>query len=69
VTRGEELGLAGSKIAENPAFYFKSARPPVLKDFFDPKIRKVLQIPKMLRMIEVSFETKETDVIDFANAG
>jgi hypothetical protein len=69
VTRGEELGLAGSKIVENPAFYFKSARPPVLKDFFDPKIRKVLQIPKMLRMVEVSFETKETDVIDFAIAG
>jgi hypothetical protein len=46
VTRGEELGLVGSKIAEDPAFYFKAARPPVLKDFFDPNIRKVLQIPK-----------------------
>jgi hypothetical protein len=46
VTRGEELGLVGSKIAEDPSFYFKAARPPVLKDFFDPNIRKVLQIPK-----------------------
>jgi hypothetical protein len=69
VTRGEELGLVGSKIAEEPAFYFKAARPPVLKDFFDPKIRKVLQVPKMLRMVEVSFETSVMDVVDFANAG
>jgi hypothetical protein len=69
VTRGEELGLVGSKIAEEPAFYFKAARPPVLKDFFDPKIRKVLQVPKMLRVVEVSFETSVMDVVDFANAG
>jgi hypothetical protein len=41
----------------------------VLKDFFDPKIRKVLQVPKMLRMVEVSFETSVMDVVDFANAG
>jgi hypothetical protein len=69
VTRGEELALVGSRIAEEPAFYFKAARPPVLKDFFDPNIRKVLQIPKMLRMIEVSFATKAMDVVDFAHGG
>jgi len=68
VTRGEELNLvAGKKVSEDAGFYFKAARPPVLKDFFDQKIRKVLQIPKMLRMIEVTFETKEIEIIDFTN--
>lgn len=59
-TRQDELGLiAGKKVSQDTDFYFASARPPMLKDFFDPKIRKVHQIYKMLKMIEVEFEVRE----------
>ena len=60
VSRRDELNLvAKQRVADNPAFYLKAARPPLLKDFFDPKIRKVLQTYKSLKMIEVSFEVQD----------
>ena len=37
-------------------------RPPLLKDFFDPKIGKVFPVKRMEKMIEVSFEIREYDV-------
>jgi hypothetical protein len=40
VTRRDELDLiAKDNVAEDPAFYFAACRPPLLKDFFDPRIR------------------------------
>jgi hypothetical protein len=70
VTRRDELHLVASRsVLEDPLFYFKAPRPPILKDFFDPKIRKVLRVPKVLRMIELSFEVNEIEIVDFANEG
>jgi hypothetical protein len=63
VTRRDELQLvASATVAEEPAFFFASKRPPLLKDFFDPKIRKVLPVKRMEKMIEVTFEIREYDV-------
>lgn len=60
VTRLDELEITIKReVAQNSAFYFKSARPPVLKDFFDPRIRKVLPTRNMQRMVEVNFEVRE----------
>ncbi len=60
VTRRDELDIsANSDVAKSPGYYFNAPRPPLLKDFFDPKIRKVLPVKKMFRMIEVNFEVKE----------
>lgn len=60
VTRRDELDIsAHSDVAKSPGYYFNAPRPPLLKDFFDPKIRKVLPIKKMMRMVEVNFEVKE----------
>lgn len=60
VTRLDELELTAKTIVvEDPDFYFKTARPPLLKDFFDPKIRKILPVRKLVKMIEVNFEVKE----------
>jgi hypothetical protein len=68
VTRRDELALVASRsVMEDPAFYFKAARPPLLKDFFDPKIRKVLRLPKILRVVELSFEAREFETVDFAS--
>lgn len=63
VTRRAELDLVASdRVREHAALYFKSARPPLLKDFFDPRIRKVLQVQRTRKVIEVSFEVREYDV-------
>ncbi|MGB9149637.1 MAG: hypothetical protein WCB36_05265, partial [Burkholderiales bacterium] len=60
VTCRDELDIsADSDVAKSPGYYFNSPRPPLLKDYFDPKIRKVLQVKRMVRMIEVNFEVKE----------
>jgi hypothetical protein len=66
VTRRDEFKLmASEETASNVAFYFKGPRPPVLKDFFDPKLRKVLKVPRLLRAVEITFETKTFSVRDF----
>ena len=63
VTRRDELDVvAPSAVAESPGFYFKAARPPLLKDFFDPRIRKVVPVHKIVRMVEVNFEVREFEV-------
>jgi hypothetical protein len=59
VTRLDELNIAAARaVLDNPAFYFRAKRPPILKDFFDPKIRKVLRVQSMMNVVEVSFEAK-----------
>lgn len=58
-TRTDEVSLAvKSTVAEDPEFFFESARPPLLKDFFDPRIRKVLSTRRRVRQIEVHFDVK-----------
>jgi hypothetical protein len=58
-TSGDELRTAvRARVAEQPEFYFESARPPLLKDFFDPKIRKVLPIRDQVHVVEVTVDVK-----------
>ncbi len=65
VTRRDELNIAAPRqVAEAPAFYFKTARPPLLKDFFDPRIRKLLPVRQTRRVVEVSFEVREFQVTE-----
>jgi hypothetical protein len=59
-TREEDLSYSSkSTVAKNRDLYFKRPRPPVLKDFFDPKLRKSLRVHKQARMIEVKFEVQD----------
>ena len=63
VTSHDELSVtARSIVSQNPDFYFRSARPPLLKDFFDPKIRQLLPVHRRVRMIEVNFDVREFSV-------
>lgn len=63
VTRRDELEIAAAQpVIDDPAFYFRSARPPILKDFFDPRIRTVLPVRRMEKFVEVSFEIKDFTV-------
>ncbi len=60
VTHLEELEvIAKPVVADDPDFYFNTARPPLLKDFFDPNIGVVWPVHKRVRMIEVNFEVRD----------
>ena len=60
VTRKDELEVSAAEaVVEDPAFYFRARRPPLLKDFFDPRIVTTLKARPLRRMVEVSFEVRE----------
>jgi hypothetical protein len=59
ISRLDELRMTVSaRVAEEAVLYFESARPPLLKDFFDPKIRKLLPIRAQTHLVEVHVEIK-----------
>jgi hypothetical protein len=59
-SRVDELQISvRSRVADEPELYFESARPPLLRDFFDPRIRKLVPIRQRTRHIEVNFEIKD----------
>lgn len=59
VTRKDELRLtADAEVAGDPAFYFASKRPPMLRDFFDARLRKILEILPSENQIEVELKVK-----------
>jgi hypothetical protein len=65
VASRDELDIvAKSVVANDPGYFFNSPRPPLLKDFVDPRIRKVLPVKKVSRMIEVNFEVRDYFVED-----
>jgi ParB-like chromosome segregation protein Spo0J len=69
VSRLDELRLIASRsVSEDPEFYFAAKRPPLLRDFLDPKLRKVFRVRPSVNLIEVSFEVKEVKQMrDFAD--
>lgn len=69
VTRRDEFNLlASADAASDPSFFFRAARPPLLKDFFDPRIRKVVRVPQLMRLLEINIDVKEHEIRDFGSA-
>ena len=63
VSRREELEVMGSgDVQQNPDRYLKAARPPLLKDYFDPALRKTVQVPRKHRLVKVSFGVEQADI-------
>lgn len=59
VTRTDELNLAASeRVSDAPAFYFRSKRPPMLRDFFNPLLVKRLAVKPLETVVEVEFKLK-----------
>jgi hypothetical protein len=57
VSRTDELRLAASSdVYDNPAFYFRAARPPMLKDFLDPAHAKPFRIWPLETRVEVEIK-------------
>ncbi len=64
-TCAEELAVTTkTRVSDDPGFYFESARPPMLMDFFNPTLRKLIETRKREKQIEISFEVKEQLVCD-----
>ncbi len=60
VTRQDEFDVvAKADVADRTEFYFRSVRPPLLKDFFDPKIRRIFTVRQVKRVVEVNFDIRE----------
>ena len=59
----EELNVVASDaVAERPDVFVGRKRPPMLKDYFDPKLRKILPVVRRLRQVTVKFQTDEAYV-------
>jgi len=63
VSRREELPLVASPdVNNNPDQFLKAPRPPVLKDYFDPKLRKLVEVPRRSRQVKVAFGVENIDI-------
>lgn len=53
----EELNvLACTAVTDAPNFFLKGPRPMMLKDYFDPRLRKILEVYRQTRQVTVKFE-------------
>jgi hypothetical protein len=57
--RDELEVIASSDLRENPDLYLKHPRPPMLKDYFDAKLRKITPVRRRLRQVTIKFEVDE----------
>ena len=54
VSRGEELEvLVQGEVSQKPDIYLKAPRPPLLKDYFDPALRKTVQVTRKDHLVRV----------------
>ena len=62
----DQLEVVGaSDIGEERELYLGHPRPPMLKDYFDPRLHRVFQVRRRLRQIRVKFEIDEHSVPAF----
>lgn len=67
VTRKDELLVGGDdEVNADPEFYFASARPPLLKDYFDPQIAKTLQVRRIETLVEVELKISSSMATDWS---
>ena len=57
--------VACSAVRKHPDHFLKGTRPPMLKDYFDPKLRKVMPVHRLLKQVTVKYEVKERYVPAF----
>jgi hypothetical protein len=55
-SRDELSVLACTAVTEAPNFYLQEPRPMMLRDYFDPRLRKVMPVHRRLRQVTVKFE-------------
>lgn len=61
VTRKDELALAATeKVSADPGFYFRARRPPILRDFFDPRLTRNFPVKRRRTIVEVEFTVRKS---------
>lgn len=66
VSSREELELvASSDVLRDPDRYLEHPRPSMLRDYFDPKLRKIIPTHRRMRQVTVKFEVDEAYVPAF----
>jgi hypothetical protein len=60
-SREEDLDLiAATDIRQNSQLYFKASRPPILRDFFDPPLRKIIRVPRTHHTLHVQVTAQQS---------
>jgi hypothetical protein len=60
VNSREELELvASSDVRHNPDLFLNNSRPPMLRDYFNPNVHKVMPVSRRLRQVTITFEIDE----------
>ena len=54
--------LGHHQLRKYPDDYFRHVRPPVLKDYFDPKLSRTVRLTGTTRHVQVSYSVEETDM-------
>lgn len=66
VTRKDELKVGGDEtVNQDPEFYFGAPRPPLLKDFFDPRFAKPLCVRRIDTIVEVEIKVRSGTATDW----
>lgn len=61
VTRKDELQLSATEeVLADPAFYFAAKRPPILRDFFDPRIAEQVLAKRIDCLVEIEIKVRST---------
>jgi len=59
----EELALvAPAEVRRRPRLYLEHRRPPMLRDYFDPRLRVIVPSVRRLRQVVVRFKVEETSI-------
>jgi len=58
-SRDELEAVIGDEVAEQADRFLKDPRPSVLKDYFEPALRKVVPVHRRVRQVTVKFEIEE----------
>jgi hypothetical protein len=63
VSRREELELhVQGEILDRTDAYLTAPRPPVLKDYFDERLRAIFHVPRKVRQVRVGLNAEQLDV-------
>jgi hypothetical protein len=54
--------VACSEVTDKPDFFLKKRRPSMLRDYFNPRLHKVMTVHRRLRQVTVKFEVEESYV-------
>ncbi len=63
ISRREELEVViAGELVQKPDLFLKAARPPLLKDYFDPALRKLVGVTRKDRLVRVTFGIEQSDI-------